>query len=151
MVRAQADLVGRASRVVAGSDALINAMKRFGMVSPTLDMEAFRDVAAGFKTIDWRIYSDLLTRLDEHDAGDVLRDVDVPTTIVTGDRDILTPPATAERMHREIAGSRLVLIRGGTHYPPVEFPAILQDELYRLFGKVRGWEPGRAADAARAG
>lgn len=150
MVKAQADLVGRASRVVAGSDALINAMKRFGMVSDTLDMDAFRDVAAGFKTIDWRIYSDLLARLDEHDAEDVLTGIDVPTTIVTGDKDILTPPATAERMHRDIAGSRLVLIRGGTHYTPVEFPAILQDELLRLFGRVRGWEPGRANAGAAA-
>lgn len=150
MVKAQADLVGRASRVVAGSDALIHVMKRFGMISDTLDIDAFRDVAAGFKTIDWRIYSDLLARLDEHDAEDVLAAVDVPTTIVTGDRDILTPPATAERMHREIAGSRLVLIRGGTHYTPVEFPAILQDELLRLFGKVRGFEPGRASSPGAA-
>jgi pimeloyl-ACP methyl ester carboxylesterase len=151
MVKAQADLVGRASRVVAGSDALINAMKRFGMVSDTLDMDAFRDVAAGFKTIDWRIYSDLLARLDEHDAEDVLASVDVPTTIVTGDRDILTPPATAERMHLAIASSRLVLIRGGTHYTPVEFPAILQDELLRLLGKVPGWEPARVDAAAATG
>jgi len=114
-------------------------MKRFGMVSDTLDMEAFREVAAGFKTIDWRIYSDLLARLDEHDAEEVLAQVRVPTTIVTGDRDILTPPSTAERMHREIPGSRLVLIRGGTHYTPVEFPAILQDELLRLLARVPGW------------
>jgi pimeloyl-ACP methyl ester carboxylesterase len=147
LVRAQADLVGRASRVVAGSDALVAAMKRFGMVSETLDMDAFRDVAAGFKTIDWRIYTDLLSRLDEHDAEDVLPGVAVPTTIVSGDRDILTPPAVAERMHREIGGSRLVLIRGGTHYTPVEFPAILQDELHRLLARVRGWEPARATAA----
>jgi len=150
MVRAQADLVGRASRVVAGSSALVSAMKRFGMVSDTLDMDAFRDVAAGFKTIDWRIYTDLLARLDEHDAEDVLPRIDVPTTIVTGDRDILTPPATAERMHREIPGSRLVLIRGGTHYTPVEYPAIVQDELLRLLGRVPGWEPGRADAGAAA-
>jgi pimeloyl-ACP methyl ester carboxylesterase len=149
MVRAQADLVGRASRVVAGSDALIAAMKRFGMVSGTLDIDAFRDVAAGFKTIDWRIYTDLLERLDQHDAEEVLPRVAVPTTIVTGDRDILTPPAVAERMHRAIAGSRLVLIRGGTHYTPVEYPAIIADELHRLFARVPGWEP-RAGDSRAA-
>jgi hypothetical protein len=91
LVRAQADLVGRASRVVAGSDALVNAMKRFGMVSDTLDMDAFRDVAAGFKTIDWRIYSDLLGRLGDHDAEDMLERVHVPTTIVTGDPTQIDP------------------------------------------------------------
>jgi pimeloyl-ACP methyl ester carboxylesterase len=146
MIRAQADLVGRASRVVAGSDALIATLKRFGLVSDRIDLEVFRHVAAGFKTIDWRIYSDLLARLDEHDAADVLSSITVPTTIVTADRDLMTPPATAERIHRAIAGSRLVVVEGGTHYTPVEYPAILQDELGRLLDRVRGWErPARRA------
>ncbi len=152
LVKAQADVVGRAARVVAGSDALIAAMKRFGMVSDTLDMDAFRDVAAGFRTIDWRIYSDLLSRLDEHDAEDVLATIAVPTSIVTGDRDLLTPPATSERMHRAIAGSRLIVIRGGTHYTPVEYPAIVCDELHRLLARVPGWRLGaRVAAPSTAG
>jgi 3-oxoadipate enol-lactonase len=136
IIRAQSQLAGRLARVVAGSDALIAAMKRFGLVSDRIDMEVFRHVAAGFRTIDWRIYSDLLSRLDEHDAADVLPSVRVPTTIVTGDRDLMTPPVTAERIHRAIRGSRLVVIEGGTHYTPVEFPAVLQDELGRLLDRV---------------
>jgi pimeloyl-ACP methyl ester carboxylesterase len=148
LVKAQAELVGRATKALAGSDALIGAMKRFGLVSATIDVEVFRDVAAGFKDIDWRIYSDLLHRLGEHDAEDALALVRVPTAIVTGDKDLMTPPFTAERMHRAIPGSRLVVIRGGTHYTPVEYPAILQDELRRLLARVPGWEataPARAA------
>jgi pimeloyl-ACP methyl ester carboxylesterase len=147
MVKAQADLVGRAAGVVAGSDALIGMMKRFGMVSKTLDEDAFRDVAAGFRSIDWRIYSDLLDRLNQHDAEDVLASISTPTAIITGDKDILTPPATAERIHRAIAGSRLHVIQGGTHYTPVEYPAIVRDELHRLLARVPGWQmaPARAA------
>jgi pimeloyl-ACP methyl ester carboxylesterase len=146
LVRAQAVLVGRATKVMAASDALIGAMKRVGLVSDTVDMEVFRAVAGGFQHVDWVIYSDLLARLDEHDAEDVLPSVRVPTTIVTGDRDLMTPPSTAEHMHRMIAGSRLVVVRGGTHYTPVEYPAILADELGRLLDRVAGWErAGRAA------
>jgi pimeloyl-ACP methyl ester carboxylesterase len=140
LVRAQAGLVGRATRLVAGSSALIGAMKRVGMVSETVDLEVFAAIAAGFQTIDWVIYSDLLTRLDEHDAEDVLRTVGVPLTIVTGDRDIMTPPSTAEHIHRAVPGSRLVVIRGGTHYTPVEYPAIVVDELGRLLDRIPGWE-----------
>lgn len=150
LVRAQADLMGQATRLVAGSQALLAAMKRFGMVSSTVDGEIFRAVAQGFQSIDWRIYSDLLRRLDEHDAEDVLALVTAPTVIVAGDRDILTPPSTSERMHRGIAGSRLVVIRGGTHYTPVEYPAILQDELTRLFARVPGWAPEAQARTAAA-
>ncbi|MCE9573757.1 MAG: alpha/beta hydrolase [Deltaproteobacteria bacterium] len=149
LIKAQAGLVGRATKVVAGSDALIGAMKRFGMVSATIDVDAFREVAGGFGTIDWRIYSDLLRRLGEHDAEDMLEQVRAPTSIVTGDRDILTPPITAERMHRAIPGSRMVVIKGGTHYTPVEYPAILQDELQRLLARVPGWTEPAATAASR--
>lgn len=140
LVRAQAALAGRASKIVAGSDALIGAMKRVGLVSATIDVDIFRQVAAGFQTIDWVIYSDLLARLDEHDAEDVLAKVTVPTTIVTGDKDLMTPPATAEHIHRAIPHSRLVVIKGGTHYTPVEYPVILVDELGRWLDKIPGWE-----------
>ncbi len=140
LIKAQADFIGRATRVVAGSDALITAMKRFGLVSDTIDVDIFRQVAAGFHTVDWRIYSDLLSRLDEHDAEDVLPTITVPVSIVTADGDLMTPPATAEHMHRLIRGSRLVVIEGGTHYTPVEYPAIVNDELGKLLDRIPGWE-----------
>lgn len=145
LVRAQAALMGRATKRVAGSDALINAMKRIGLVSQTIDLEVFRAVAAGFQTMDWVIYTDLLRRLDEHDASDVLAQVRIPVTIVTGDRDLMTPPATAEHMHRTIPQSRLVVVKGGTHYTPVEYPAIVVDELGRLLDRVPGWERSERA------
>jgi pimeloyl-ACP methyl ester carboxylesterase len=149
LVRAQAGLAGRASKLVAGSDALIRAMKRFGLVGQTIDIDIFREVAAGFQTIDWVIYSDLLARLDEHDAEDVLAKIAVPTTIVTGDKDLMTPPATAEHIHRLIPGSRLVVIKGGTHYTPVEYPVILVDELGRWLDRIAGWERPAAARAVK--
>ncbi len=140
LVKAQAALAGLATKRLAGSDALIAAMKRVGLVSKTIDLEIFRAVAAGFQQIDWRIYSDLLTRLDEHDAEEVLPTIGVPISIITGDRDLMTPPSTAEHMHRMIPGSRMVVIEGGTHYTPVEYPSILVDELGRLLDRVPGWE-----------
>ncbi len=140
LIRAQAGLAGMLTKQIAGRDALINAMKRVGLVSPTIDMPIFRAVAAGFQSIDWVIYSDLLTQLDLHDAEEVLPTIDVPVAIVTGSKDLMTPPATAERMHRAIAGSRLVVVEGGTHYTPVEYPAIVVDELVRWLARIPGWE-----------
>jgi pimeloyl-ACP methyl ester carboxylesterase len=139
-IKAQAALAGFATRRLAGSDLLIGAMRRAGLVSRTIDVEIFRAVAAGFQTIDWAIYSDLLTRLDEHDAEEVLERVSVPVTIITGTRDLMTPPATAEHMHRTIRGSRLIVIDGGTHYTPVEYPEVIVEELHRLLARVPGWE-----------
>ncbi|CAN5293910.1 hypothetical protein BH11MYX1_BH11MYX1_25840 [soil metagenome] len=145
LIKAQAGLAGRATRIVAGSDALINAMKRFGLVSPTIDMEVFRIVAGGFQQIDWAIYSDLLARLDQHDAEAVLPTIDIPTAIVTASGDLMTPPATAEHMHRLIRGSRLVMIQGGTHYTPVEAPRVIIEELDRWLARIPGWQRAGAA------
>lgn len=140
-VRSQATLVGRATRTVVAWEGLAATMQRFGMVSKTLDIQAFRDVAEGFKDIDWTTYTTLLERLGEHSARDVLARIDIPTLIVTGDRDVMTPPFTAEKIHREIAGSRLVIIEGGTHYTPVEYPQVVQEELLEFLTRVPGFEP----------
>lgn len=149
-IKAQAELVGRTTRAVVAWEGLVATAQRFGMVSRTLDVEAFRDVAAGFKDMDWTTYSTLLERLGEHDATDVLPRVQVPTLIVTGDRDVMTPAFTAERMHRAIAGSRLVVIQGGTHYTPVEYPRVIQEELLDFLDRVPGYQPAEPGDAAAA-
>ena len=148
LIRAQAALSGRVTRMVVGYDGVYSAMKRFGLVGKTIDMEIFRQVAKGFDKIDWVVYSDLLARLDEHDAEDVLATIDVPVSIVTADKDLMTPPATAEHIHRLVRGSRLVMIEGGTHYTPVEYPTILVEELGRWLDRIPGWERRPNGEAA---
>ena len=119
---------GRARRArdasgVAGSDALISAMKRVGLVSAD---DRPRDLPRGRRGLPDDRLGDLQRSADAprraRRRGGARRRSTVPVTIVTGDRDLMTPPATAEHMHRAIRGSRLVVIEGGTHYTPVEYP-----------------------------
>jgi pimeloyl-ACP methyl ester carboxylesterase len=144
LVKAQSGMVEAVTGKIAGTAALVKVMVAAGMVSKTIDIEIFREVAAGFRTIDFKIYSDLLNRLNEHDASDVMPSVLVPTTVVTGDKDILTPPRTATEIHDAIAGSRLTIIAGGTHYTPVEYPAEVQAEVRAWLAGVPGFEPARS-------
>ncbi|HEX5058209.1 MAG TPA: alpha/beta hydrolase [Kofleriaceae bacterium] len=58
----------------------------------------------------------------EHSAWDVLPTITVPTLIIAGDKDQLTPVATAERMHRAIPNSELVVFPGHSHLVQVEKP-----------------------------
>ena len=51
-----------------------------------------------------------------------LKTVNVPTMIVTGDEDTLTPIADAELMHKNIAGSQVKVISRGGHYAVWEQP-----------------------------
>jgi 3-oxoadipate enol-lactonase len=54
----------------------------------------------------------MATRLD---ATPVLATIDVPTLVIVGDKDPVTPPADAERMAKRIRGAKLVTIAGAAH------------------------------------
>lgn len=68
------------------------------------------------------VFGEITASYIEHTAWDVLPAVDVPTLIIAGDQDQLTPVTTAERMHRAIRGSELVVFPGHTHLVQVEKP-----------------------------
>lgn len=65
----------------------------------------------------------------EHDAWDVLPTITVPTLIIAGDKDQLTPVATAERMQELVRGSELVVFPGHSHLVQVEKPREVHDAI----------------------
>lgn len=56
------------------------------------------------------------------DSTSTLRTVNVPTLIIAGEEDTVTPIANAQLMHKEIRGSRLETIPRGGHYSALEHP-----------------------------
>jgi pimeloyl-ACP methyl ester carboxylesterase len=71
----------------------------------------------------------------EHSARDGLSRVRVPTLILAGDRDQLTPVACAERIQRAIAGSRLSVYPGHSHLLQVERPGDVHVEIAQFLGE----------------
>lgn len=59
---------------------------------------------------------------DREDYGEHLPSIAVPTLILVGEDDALTPPAMAETLHRSIPRSKLVTIAAAGHLPPLEQP-----------------------------
>jgi pimeloyl-ACP methyl ester carboxylesterase len=139
LMKAQAPLVSRLSHAALGWEGMLPAMIRLGLVSANIDVDAMNDVAGDFKTLDFGLYSDMLRHLGAHDAEDLLGEIGAPTLIITGDRDLMTPVFTARTMNRKIAGSRLVVIAGGTHYTPIEYPSVIKDEISRFLSAISGW------------
>jgi pimeloyl-ACP methyl ester carboxylesterase len=60
---------------------------------------------------------------DRPDAGPVLDTIAVPTLILVGRDDALTPLARSERLAQRIKGSRLVVIEKAGHLSNLEQPA----------------------------
>lgn len=66
----------------------------------------------------------LMTRPD---ATPLLPSIHVPTLIVVGDEDVLTPPAMSEEMQRAIPGSQLAIIPQAGHMPNMEQPGVFNE------------------------
>lgn len=56
------------------------------------------------------------------DSTPTLREIRVPTLVVVGDEDVISPVAEAEALHRGIAGSRLAVIPRAGHLSNMENP-----------------------------
>lgn len=73
---------------------------------------------------------------DRPDATPGLAAVSVPTLVVVGEEDVVTPRAEAERLAGGIAGARLEVIPAAGHLSSLEHPdafnAVLADFLFRL-------------------
>ncbi|MBK6490106.1 MAG: alpha/beta fold hydrolase [Gemmatimonadetes bacterium] len=65
----------------------------------------------------------LEARRDRPDATGSLGSIDVPTLIIVGEDDVLTPPSEAALLHAGIRGSRLEVIARAGHVANVERPA----------------------------
>lgn len=50
------------------------------------------------------------------------KEIDVPTLIIWGDHDRVVPIASAERFHKDIPDSRVVIMKNCGHVPQEEFP-----------------------------
>jgi pimeloyl-ACP methyl ester carboxylesterase len=61
--------------------------------------------------------------MNRADATDLLPTIDVPTLIIVGEEDVLTPPKEARAIHAAIRGSRLEIIPAAGHVSNVERPA----------------------------
>ncbi len=119
--------------------------KRIGLASPTLDEEVWSELAVSFADLDMDVYIRTLELLGDHDAWDVLPDVDVPTLVVAGDRDVMTPRRAAEEMVRRIRGAELMVVPGGTHYVVVEYPDLVNLRIEKFF-RERGYVGGATTD-----
>jgi pimeloyl-ACP methyl ester carboxylesterase len=72
--------------------------------------------------LDPRVIGAITASYFEHSAADVLPSVRVPTLIIAGDKDELTPVARAEHMARTIPGATLRVFPGHSHLVQVERP-----------------------------
>lgn len=97
------------------------------------------------------VVGDFWLTLDAHDKRAALATLgNVPTLVVVGDRDRLTPPAHARAIAAAVPGSKLLEVRGAGHVPMLEQPEVVNAALRDLVESVpAAAPPARSATRRR--
>src|SRR5262249_62202886 len=87
----------------------------------------------GAGALEW----DLKAMRDRPDSTAFLSEISVPTLVVVGEHDAISPPAEAETMAKAIPGARLVTVPAAGHLTPMESPAAVASALGDFFSESR--------------
>ena len=69
--------------------------------------------------------------IDRADSRHLLVDIDIPTVVIVGRQDQVTPLPRSEEMAADIANSRLIVLEECGHMSPLERPAEVSEALRR--------------------
>lgn len=89
----------------------------------------FMPYLEGMSRVDVRLFLAMLSSAGEHSADDLLPHIDVPTLIVSGERDGFTPPERSRHMVEAIPLAELLEIPGGSHTAPIERPDLVRQRV----------------------
>src|SRR6266545_3441985 len=77
--------------------------------------------------------SDLAAMRDRPDSTDFLARIAIPTIVLAGDHDVISPPAECQAMAAAIPGARFVSIPAAGHLTPMERPGAVAAALSEFF------------------
>jgi 3-oxoadipate enol-lactonase len=78
----------------------------------------------------------LMTLRDREDSTPALATIDVPSLVVVGEEDALTPPSDAAELEDGIRLARLVRMPGTGHLTPIERPDEFNGALLSFLGEI---------------
>ena len=77
--------------------------------------------------------SDLTAMRDRPDSTDFLARIGIPTIVLAGDQDVISPPAECQAMAAAIPSARFVSIPAAGHLTPMERPGAVAAALSEFF------------------
>jgi pimeloyl-ACP methyl ester carboxylesterase len=123
----------KAERARRSGGAVSIAISRFLNLGRGSDKRLARFTEAMSAGTSAQVVGDFWLTLDAHDKLDALKVLaDIPTLVIVGDRDRLTPPENARKIAATIPGSRLLELRGAGHCTMLEQPEAVNAALIDL-------------------
>lgn len=101
-----------------------------------LKVTQFKDIevyARGVAHLSMDLFLPLFEDMMNFDGRVIAQNISVPTLIITGDQDFVTPYKFQEDLHRAIKGSELVKVPYGSHCCQLDFPEYVNLRLEKHF------------------
>ena len=133
---AAAQRVDRLRKAVLASPAdLSGAIARLTQFGPDAPHHVVDHVVGLAQRTSSEVWTDGLAELMQADLRHAISRVRVPTLVVVGEHDRVTPPAAAVSLTGLLPDARLVVIEGAGHMPMLERPELVNLEL-RSFARA---------------
>lgn len=78
----------------------------------------------------------LLAMAARTDTSSALSNIEVPTLLLVGEQDTLTPPSVMQAMHKKITGSDMVTIPEAGHMSPLENPEAVTQSIQEFLSRA---------------
>src|SRR4051812_34667942 len=127
----------KAERARRSGSRISVAISRWLNLAPKSDKRLARFTEAMSAATKAQVVGDFWVTLDTHDKLEALEAISqVPSLVVVGVRDRLTPPSDARVIAAALPGSRLLELRDAGHCAMLEQPEAVNAALYDLVGGV---------------
>lgn len=134
------EVINQAKKIYNQAPSLFSALWEKGVTNPllvplssltggfNLSKTALKDIeiyARGVAAIDIRVFITFFEDMVAFNAEEVLSKISVPTLIICGSKDALTPMEEQERMQELITNSELYVVPYGSHCTQLDFPEMV--------------------------
>ncbi len=134
------EIVNQAKKIYNQAPGLVSTLWEKGVTNPllvplsslaggfNLAKTAMKDIeiyARGMSSIDLRVFITFFEQMIAFDAEETLSKIKIPTLIICGSKDALTPMDEQEKMHELIATSELYPVPYGSHCTQLDFPEMV--------------------------
>ena len=127
----QAELVERTRRL--GSDLTSALYRRYSFGTEQVDPAVERFALRMLESTPIDVVAEFFPVFDQHEKAAALAAFqDVPTLVLVGTRDLLTPPSHSEAIAAELPDAELVIVQDAGHLVMLECPELVDARLARL-------------------
>ncbi|MFM7201799.1 MAG: alpha/beta fold hydrolase [Myxococcota bacterium] len=98
-------------------------------------VEDLKQYLEHLSAMDLKLIMRMAMSMADHSAEDVLSQIEVPTLIVAGERDMFTPLYLSEEMKSRITGAEMLVLHEGSHAALIEQPGVMLARLERFLNE----------------